>query len=54
MHERHPRIELIVTSGRRVYSDGGTFMAKPYGGERLIEVVKGKLASFARRNAAGA
>ena len=58
VHERHPQIELIVTSGRRVYvdnelPDSGTFIPKPYVGERLIEVVKAKLASLARRKAGG-
>jgi DNA-binding NtrC family response regulator len=56
VHERHPEIELIVTSGRHVYSDdelpdSGTFIAKPYISDRLIEVVKAKLASLARRKA---
>jgi CheY-like chemotaxis protein len=49
VHERHPNIELIVTSGRRFYRDDelpddGTFIPKPYRAERLIEVVRRKLA----------
>jgi DNA-binding NtrC family response regulator len=57
VHAQHPKIELIVTSGRHAYSDdelpdSGTFMPKPYKHARLIEVVKGKLASCALREAA--
>jgi DNA-binding NtrC family response regulator len=57
VHKQHPGIELIVTSGRRLYSDdelpdSGTFISKPYKCARLIEIVRGKLASFASRKAA--
>lgn len=58
VHAHEPQIELIVTSGRRFYSDSelpdsGTFLAKPYRLSALIGVVRAKLASFTRRQAAG-
>lgn len=53
VHERHPNVELIVTSGRRFYRDDelpdhGTFIPKPYRSERLIELVRRKLAPSAQ------
>jgi DNA-binding NtrC family response regulator len=56
VHDLDPRIELIVTSGRRAFSndelpDSGTFLAKPYSLVRLVEVVRRKIASHARGRA---
>lgn len=58
VHDQDSEIEIIVTSGRHIYSDdelpdSGTFIAKPYGESTLIDVVRAKLASSKRRAAAG-
>ena len=44
----HPHMHLVVTSGKRIVADcllpdGGTFLAKPYGCNQLIEVITAKL-----------
>jgi YesN/AraC family two-component response regulator len=44
----HPRIELVVTSGRQYFNDAalpdeGTFLPKPYGQADLVRVLREKL-----------
>lgn len=51
VHRMDPRIELVITSGKRALSDiempdEGTFLAKPYDHEELISVIGSKLAHY--------
>jgi DNA-binding NtrC family response regulator len=53
VHSSDPEMELIVTSGRRNYSDNelpdsGTFLPKPYSVSCLLEIVRRKIAARAR------
>jgi two-component system, response regulator PdtaR len=48
VHELYPHIELVVTSGKRVLADytlpdDGTFLAKPYGYDDVVEIIGAKL-----------
>lgn len=48
VHQLHPHIELVVTSGKRALSDtvlpdDGTFLCKPYGIDDLVSVIGSKL-----------
>lgn len=48
VHRLHPKVELVVTSGKAVIADAalpdaGTFLRKPYGFEELTEVIERKL-----------
>jgi CheY-like chemotaxis protein len=48
VHQLHPRIELVVTSGKQVLArealpDDGTFLPKPYGLEELVGMIGSKL-----------
>lgn len=48
VHQLHPHVELVITSGKRVIADSalpdaGTFLRKPYGYEELTQVIERKL-----------
>ena len=48
VHQLHPKVELVITSGKRVIADSalpdeGTFLRKPYGYDELTQVIERKL-----------
>jgi DNA-binding NtrC family response regulator len=48
VHQLHPNVELVVTSGKAVIADSalpdeGTFLRKPYGFEELTQAIERKL-----------
>lgn len=50
VHQSHPHIALVITSGKRALSeielpDDGTFLAKPYDYEQLTSAIGHKLRS---------
>ena len=50
VHEHHPHVHLVITSGKGflpdyVMPDSGTFVPKPYTYHQLLGVLGGKLAS---------
>jgi DNA-binding NtrC family response regulator len=53
VHQLHPGVELVVTSGKQVIApealpDHGTFLSKPYGLDELIGTIGSKLGAAAR------
>lgn len=54
VHRTHPRIELVVTSGKVMLQEAslpgtGTFLQKPYSIGRLVVLLKEKLSGGSRR-----
>lgn len=50
VHERHPNVHLVITSGKGflpdyVMPESGTFVPKPYTCQQLLGIMAGKLAS---------
>ena len=48
VHQQHPHVELVITSGKRALADdalpdAGTFLPKPYGFNDLVAVIDQKL-----------
>lgn len=48
VHQQHPHVELVITSGKRAIDDdalpdSGTFLPKPYGFNDLVSAIDQKL-----------